>query len=86
MSEGHEIVVCMGSSCFARGNRENLNIIERFLADKDLEPSASLCGSRCEDCCAEGPNIRIDGVLYHHVDRGTLLDLLQEHFSTGEEN
>ena len=28
-----EIVICMGSSCFARGNEENLRIIESFIAE-----------------------------------------------------
>ena len=81
MSAEHEIVVCMGSSCFARGNNANLELIERFLEEQSLHVTVRLCGSRCEDCCAEGPNVRIDGKLYHHVDRGMLLDLLREHLN-----
>ena len=26
----HDIVICMGSSCFARGNKRNLKIIEEY--------------------------------------------------------
>ena len=32
-----EIVICMGSSCFARGNEVNLRIIEDFLRENGLE-------------------------------------------------
>ena len=28
----HTITICMGSSCFARGNKRNLKIIEEYLA------------------------------------------------------
>ena len=30
---GYEITVCMGSSCFARGNATNLDIIEKYLRE-----------------------------------------------------
>ena len=33
----NEIKICMGSSCFARGNNENLEIIETFIKENNLE-------------------------------------------------
>ena len=72
-----EIVVCMGSSCFARGNREHLRIIEAYLAEQGLQAEVRLSGSRCEERCADGPNLRINGVLYSGVDAGMVLDLLK---------
>ena len=53
----HEIVICMGSSCFARGNRKHLLMIEQYLADHGLTESVVLTGSRCEDQCRCGCNI-----------------------------
>jgi NADH:ubiquinone oxidoreductase subunit E len=72
-----EIAVCMGSSCFARGNDRNLAVLEAYLARHELDAAVSLTGTRCESACSHGPNIRIDGTLHRMVDEGTLLDLLE---------
>lgn len=77
----HEIVICMGSSCFARGNKKNLLLIEQYLADHGLTDTVVLSGSRCEDRCTTGPNIRIDGELYSEVTSERLLELLSRHLS-----
>ncbi len=81
MNTQHNIVICMGSSCFARGNRNHLALIEAFLEKHGLQERVSIAGSHCEEQCAEGPNIRIDDQLYHHLDEGTLLDVLETHFT-----
>jgi NADH:ubiquinone oxidoreductase subunit E len=81
MSTPNTIVICMGSSCFARGNKNNLALIERFLETHGLSASIRLEGSHCASECQSGPNIRIDGTLYQHVDSGMLLDILENHFS-----
>lgn len=68
----------MGSSCFARGNDENLEFIEKYINDNNLDVKVEITGSRCENICAEGPNIIIDGVSYHSVDKEKLKVLLGE--------
>jgi NADH:ubiquinone oxidoreductase subunit E len=83
MEEGERIVICMGSSCFARGNRNNLEVLERFLKEQGLNVRVELAGSRCEECCKLGPNVQIGGVMHHQVDTGTLIDLLNARFATG---
>ncbi len=75
-----EIVICMGSSCFARGNEENLRIIESFIAENHLENEVALSGSCCTGKCAEGPNLIVDGVAYHHMEKEALIDLLNAKF------
>lgn len=79
------ITICMGSSCFARGNGKLLDVIESFLAKRGLADRVDLVGSRCEENCRSAPNLRINGTLYPHMDRGTLIDLLEEHFGAGME-
>jgi NADH:ubiquinone oxidoreductase subunit E len=74
------MTICMGSSCFARGNGENLEQIERFLAAQGEAAAISLAGCRCRGECGRGPNLEINGVLYQHVDAGTLDDLLAHTF------
>lgn len=71
------IEICMGSSCFARGNEKNLNFIEDYLSRHNLEARVELIGNRCENLCCQGPNIRVNGKLYQGVDRGMILDIFQ---------
>ncbi len=71
------IKICMGSSCFARGNDENLEFIENYIKENNLEAEIEIIGSRCENICATGPNIIIDGVKYYGVDKNKLRELLK---------
>ena len=79
------IKVCMGSSCFARGNAKNLKLIQKFLADNGLEADVELTGLRCCDNCSKGPNITIDDEDFNNIDQGTLLDILEKHFNKNED-
>ncbi len=54
------IVLCMGSSCFARGNEANLQLIESFLKRNALEAEVELSGALCEGACGGGPNIKVN--------------------------
>ncbi len=61
-----KIELCMGSSCFARGNSLVLEQLELLLQDEpDIE--VELLGHLCLSECAKGPNIRIDGTLYQKL-------------------
>jgi len=72
------ITLCLGSSCFARGNGDNLEIIETYLAQHNLQARVELVGSRCQGLCAEGPNMIVNGRPFRKVDRGMLMDILHE--------
>ena len=74
------IKICMGSSCFARGNSKNLQTIQKFIEKNHLDAEIELEGLRCCDKCAKGPNIMIDDVEYNNIDSGPLLDILEKHF------
>lgn len=78
------ITLCMGSSCFARGNRGNLDVVRAFLARRGLEAEVELAGALCENACSRGPNVAIDGVVHHEVDAATLLALLSARFPGGD--
>ncbi|MCF7848496.1 MAG: (2Fe-2S) ferredoxin domain-containing protein [Kiritimatiellales bacterium] len=75
------ITICMGSSCFARGNRENLEQVETYLHANRIAAEVGLVGCRCRGECGRGPNIEFNGILHHQVDSGTLLDLLEYYFA-----
>ena len=78
VEETIRIALCMGSSCFARGNNQALEALERIIADNHWQDRIHLSGLRCENRCAKGPNITIDDVLYQGMDTGALMDLLAE--------
>ena len=78
------IKVCMGSSCFARGNAKNLKLIQKFIEDNNLEAEVELTGLRCCDNCSKGPNISIDDTDYNNIDQGSLLDILEKYFHKHE--
>jgi len=63
MSIPKNITLCMGSSCFSRGNGKNLPRIQQFLKSHDLHARIALKGCRCGGCCATGPNIWVDDAL-----------------------
>lgn len=73
-----EIEICMGSSCFARGNFENLSIINAHVLSGGMKASVRLTGRLCHDLCKQGPNLMIDGTLHHGVAAARLRELLQQ--------
>jgi len=73
-----KILICMGSSCFARENRENLRIIEEFLRNHGISDSVRIEGSLCMGQCHKGPNISINGNEYHEVKSDTLPEILSK--------
>ncbi len=71
------LVVCMGSSCFSRGNNSNLVFVQNFLKERGLEDSVQLVGSRCEGECLHGPNLRVNGKLINGAMPELLPDILE---------
>lgn len=72
-----EIKLCMGSACFARGNDKNIEIIENFIKENNLDAKIKLYGSRCEGKCADGPNLYIDGKQYTNITPDKIEELLK---------
>lgn len=72
-----EIVVCLGSSCFARGNAQNLTAIEGYLQTHNLSSSLHIRGCLCQDECKQGPNLTLCGTHHHDVNAAKLREILQ---------
>ncbi len=73
-----EIVVCLGSSCFARGNSQNLATINAYIQSHGLNASTRLTGKLCQDECMQGPNLSIGGEVHHGVTAARLHELLEQ--------
>ncbi len=74
----HEIKICMGSACFAKGNQENLEYIKEFIETNGLDAKIQIAGSLCENKCSVGPRIYVDGVEHTQVTRSELIKILEE--------
>ena len=77
------IIICMGSSCFSRGNSRNIEVIQDYLGSRRLPPEVELSGHLCQGHCKSGPNVTINGKLYHEVDPIVIIGLLN-HFAAKE--
>lgn len=77
------ITICMGSSCFSRGNNRNIEAVQNFLKTHPLPPSVRLAGHLCQGHCQSGPNVTINDNLYHGVDPAVVTGLLR-HFAPEE--
>ncbi|MBE6426576.1 MAG: (2Fe-2S) ferredoxin domain-containing protein [Thermoguttaceae bacterium] len=77
-----KITICIGSSCFSRGNSKNVDVAEKFMKERGLEDEVDLeiCGGLCAGKCADGPNVIVNGEIFHSVDTGVMLDLLNQLF------
>ena len=75
------IELCMGSSCFARGNSLALSNLEAYIEEHQLEQSVELIGHLCLADCSRGPNLKIDSLPYAGVKPECVVDLLVEALS-----
>lgn len=73
-----EIVVCYGTSCFARGNSENIAILNAYVQEPGANASVRLTGKLCQGQCMDGPNLMIGGTLHHGVTAARLRELLYQ--------
>lgn len=77
------ITICMGSSCFSRGNNRNIEVIQSFLESRHLPAKVELAGYLCAGQCRQGPNLVINGEPYHEVDPVSVIRLLNQHLPEG---
>ena len=75
------ITVCMGKSCYVRGNQENLIYIESFLKQRGLDVRVDLRGQRCGESCESGPHITVGNWVYSDVTLVKLKGLLVKHYA-----
>jgi len=71
-----DVVVCLGSSCFARGNAQNLAAIEAYLLNHSIQNSIRVTGCLCQDECKRGPNLIMRGEHLHEMNPSTLREIL----------
>lgn len=81
MKQSFEIEICLGSSCFSRGNREAVLVIREYLRKNHLDDKVIFKGARCLNRCNEGPFIIINGKTFEQSGIPDLGKLLEQEFS-----
>ncbi len=79
MARTYKIEVCLGSSCFSRGNRDLIKSIKDYLRKRHLEERVNFRGARCLDRCSSGPVIMIDGDIIEDVSVSNIEKILDTH-------
>ncbi len=77
------IAVCMGSSCYSRGNTGRvLETLRQCTESAGLIPKIS--GHLCENQCTTGPHVSIGNTLYSNVQVSCIPDLIKHHLQAGD--
>jgi len=78
MQEKNEIMICLGSSCFSRGNQETLTVIKSYIQEKQLSVNLTFKGKLCSGLCNEGPIVVINGEIFKEVCADTIIPILEK--------
>lgn len=76
-----KIILCFGSSCFARGNKDIVSRIKRFITRNQLEDKVEFKGDHCFSNCSDGPNLMIDNKLFPNISGQNVELILEENLS-----
>jgi NADH:ubiquinone oxidoreductase subunit E len=67
MTRETEMHICLGSSCFSRGNKDVVMFIKEYLRKHHLDDKVIFKGARCMGNCSNGPNLTINGKIMEGV-------------------
>jgi len=74
-----KITVCMGSSCFGKGNQATAEAVTQFIEEHKLQDKIEVAGCLCSGHCAKGPNIMVNDKLISGVsDQSVCAVIAQE--------
>jgi NADH:ubiquinone oxidoreductase subunit E len=73
-----ELVVCMGSACFSRGNIRTLDLVQGWVKGHGLEQEVLVTGTLCQDRCRQGPNVTIQGECFCGLEPKAIVQILEE--------
>ncbi len=80
MAQKIEMQICLGSSCFSRGNREVVAFIREYLRKNHLEDKIVFRGARCMDLCSNGPNLKVNEKIIEEVTLSKIESILESEF------
>jgi NADH:ubiquinone oxidoreductase subunit E len=75
-----KVVICLGSSCYSRGNAKTLETVKAYLKKNNLLEKTDFRGKLCSNNCNHGPVLFIDDKKYLNVNEIDILKILDEEF------
>ena len=75
-----ELIICLGSACFSRGNKNAVQVIKDYIKEHQLEDKVYFHGTHCMDRCDEGPVLKFEDKIYTDVHSDRLINVLDEIF------
>ena len=73
--------ICLGSSCFSRGNKDVVMYIKEYLKKNHLDDKVVFRGERCMGHCSNGPNLIINGQIVENVTLQEIEFILDREFA-----
>lgn len=73
-----KVRLCMGSSCFSRGNRNIVPLVQKYIRKNGLESHVEFVGEHCTEHCKDGPNLFIGHQIYQNVNEENVVGILEE--------
>ena len=73
-----EMQICLGSSCFSRGNKDVTMFIKDYLKHHHLADKVIFKGARCMGKCSNGPNLTINGKITEGVTLAGIESILDK--------
>lgn len=80
----NEIIMCMGSACFTRGNNRNVDLVKNYLKARNLESSVQFKGCLCTNRCRSAPVIIINGQIFEKIVPEAVNEILDHCFKKPE--
>jgi NADH:ubiquinone oxidoreductase subunit E len=81
MNKKTELVICLGSSCFARGNKNLLPVIQSFIKENSFEEKVDFRGTHCCGKCIKGPVLKMDEIYYVQLNEKILMEILHSNLT-----
>jgi NADH:ubiquinone oxidoreductase subunit E len=81
MAQRIDMQICLGSSCFSRGNKDVVMYIKEYLRKNHLDDRVVFKGARCMGHCSNGPNLIINGVSIEGVNLSKIESILEKEFA-----
>lgn len=78
MARTSEMQICLGSSCFSRGNKDIISFIRDYLKKNHLDDRVNFRGSRCMGNCSKGPNLKVNERTYGEVTLSNIEEILEK--------
>lgn len=76
-----EISVCLGSSCFSRGNKQIVQVIQEYVSKQNLNNQVELKGAHCFSNCVNGPVIKINDNEFHSIDKDKIVNIFESYIT-----